>query len=128
MINISKYFKWGLLFYLVALVTVSVMPLGNASKELTDITVIRLRGDYFLHMLVYIPMISLMLFSFPKWKWGMVVIAIGLGVGLEYFQMLLPYRAFNINDLLANLAGLVLGGGIYPVITSRRFFTRINTN
>jgi VanZ family protein len=113
MINISKYTRWGLFLYLITLVTVSVMPLGNASKELTDITVIRIRGDYLLHMLVYLPMISLMLLSFPKWKWGMVVIALGLGVGLEYLQMLLSYRAFNINDLVANLGGVVIGGGIF---------------
>ncbi|MBI9031806.1 VanZ family protein [bacterium] len=117
MINISKYARWGLFLYLLALVTLSVMPLGGVSKELTDITVIRIRGDYLLHMLVYLPMISLMLLSFPKSKWGMVAIAIGLGVGLEYFQMFLSYRAFNINDLVANLAGVVVGGGIYPLIS-----------
>ncbi len=126
--NIHKYARWGLFLYLLMLVTVSVMPLGGVSKELTDITVIRIRGDYLLHMLVYLPMISLMLLSFPKKKLLMVVIAIGLGVGLEYFQMFLSYRAFNINDLLANLAGVVVGGGIYPLIARRRFSTRIKTN
>ena len=117
MINISKHARLGLFLYLLTIFTVSVMPLGGVSKELTDITVLRIRGDYLLHMLVYLPMISLMLFSFPKWKWGMVVIALGIGVGLEYFQMLLSYRAFNINDLVANVAGVLVGGGIYPLIT-----------
>ncbi len=110
-------YRLGLFLYLLTIFTVSVMPLGGVSKELTDITVLRIRGDYLLHMLVYIPMLSLMLLSFPKWKWGMVVIALGIGVGLEYFQMLLSYRAFNINDLVANLAGVLVGGGIYPLIT-----------
>lgn len=115
--NIHKYARWSLLLYLIVLVTVSVIPLGSVSREITNVTVIHLRGDYFLHLLVYLPMISLMLFSFPKWKWGMVVIALGIGVGLEYFQMLLSYRAFNINDLVANVAGVLVGGGIYPLIT-----------
>ena len=121
MINISKYARWGLFLYLLVLATLSVLPLGGVSKELTDITVIRIRGDYLLHMLVYLPMLGLMLLSFPNWKWGMVAIAIGLGVGLEYLQMFLNYRSFNINDLVANLAGVVIGGGIYPLITRRRF-------
>lgn len=120
MINISKYARWGLFLYLLTLVTVSVMPLGSASKELTDITVIRIRGDYLLHMLVYLPIISLMLISFPKKKMLMVVLALILGVGLEYFQMLLPYRTFNINDLVANVGGVVLGGVIFRLMAQRR--------
>lgn len=130
MIDISKYARWSLLFYLTVLVTLSVIPLGSVSEELTDVTVIRIRGDYLLHMLVYLPIISLMLISFPKKKMLMVVLALVLGVGLEYFQMLLPYRAFNINDSVANVGGVVLGSGIYPLITRitlRKCFTRINT-
>ncbi len=120
MIDISKYARWRLLFYLTVLVTLSVIPLGSVSEELIDVTVIRIRGDYLLHMLVYLPIISLMLISFPKKKLLMVVLALVLGVGLEYFQMLLPYRAFNINDLVANVGGVVLGGVIFRLMAQRR--------
>lgn len=29
-------------------------------------------------------------------------------IGLEYIQMLLPYRGFNINDLVAGIIGIVM--------------------
>lgn len=120
--NITKWPRWSLLLYLITLITVSVMPLGKVSKEITNITVIHLRGDYFLHMLVYLPILMLMVLSFQKWKWGMLVVALLLGAGLEFIQMALPYRAFNINDLLANVGGVVIGAG---VAYAYKTFTRI---
>ena len=104
--------RWSLFLYLIALITVSVIPLGSASKHLTDVTVIHLRGDYFLHMLVYLPILMLMVLSFQKCKWEMLVVALVMAVGLEFIQMALSYRAFNINDLLANVAGVVIGAGV----------------
>ena len=115
--NVSKWARWSLLFYLMVLVTVSIIPLGSASRKLTDVTVIHLRGDYFLHMLVYMPILTLMFLSFHKWSWKLFGLALMMAIGLEFIQMVLPYRSFNINDLVANVGGVVLGALIYPLIT-----------
>ena len=52
----------------------------------------------------------------------MLLVAFGMAIVLEYIQMLLPYRSFNINDLIANASGVLVGALIYPLIT------RISTN
>jgi len=114
--NISKWARWSLFLYLITLITVSVMPLGRVSKEITNITVIHLRGDYFFHMLVYVPILTLMFLSFQKWSWRLFGLALIMAISLEFIQMVLPYRSFNINDLVANLGGVVLGSLIYPLI------------
>ncbi len=115
--NIYKLIRWFLVLYLITLITVSVIPLGSVSREITNVTVIHLRGDYFLHLLVYLPVVSLLMLSLQKWKWKMLLVAFGVAIGLEYIQMLLPYRSFNINDLIANASGVLVGALIYPLIT-----------
>ena len=114
--TIHKLTSWSLLFYLIVLITVSVIPLGNVSKQIMDVHVIKLRGDYFLHMLVYLPLITLIFLRFQKFKWRMLFFALGIAVGLEYIQKLLPYRSFNINDLIANVAGVILGMVVMLII------------
>jgi len=114
--NINKLTKLALIPYLIVLITVSVIPLGNVSKQIMDVHVIKLRGDYFLHMLVYLPLITLIFLRFQKFKWRMLFFALGMAVGLEYIQKLLPYRSFNINDLIANVAGVILGMVVMLII------------
>ncbi|MFA7057834.1 MAG: VanZ family protein [Candidatus Cloacimonadales bacterium] len=114
--NINKLTKLALIPYLIVLIAVSIMPLGSMSKQIMDVHVIKLRGDYFLHMLVYLPLITLIFLRFQKFKWRMLFFALGIAVGLEYVQKLLPYRSFNINDLVANVAGVILGMVVMLII------------
>jgi len=116
----DKFIRWGLLLYLIILITVSVIPLGSVSKQIMDVHVIKLRGDYFLHMLVYLPMVLLLFLSCKRWNWWLLGVALVIAAGLEFVQMWLPYRSFNINDLIANVAGVVLGTAIFPLVVRIR--------
>ncbi|MBU4502678.1 MAG: VanZ family protein [Nanoarchaeota archaeon] len=84
-----------------------IMPI-NSSEQLNNITVLQLRGDYFFHGALFIPWAY---FSFTNNKSIFLWLFIGLLVaGLsEGIQYLLPYRSFNINDILANSIGIFLG-------------------
>jgi len=33
----------------------------------------------------------------------------------EFIHFFLPYRSFNINDLIGNVAGIILGWGIFLI-------------
>ena len=44
-----------------------------------------------------------------KDKLAVILISLTIATGLELLQMLVPYRSFNINDLLANGVGVMLG-------------------
>jgi len=44
--------------------------------------------------------------------------------GAEFIHYFLPYRSFNINDLIGNVSGIILGWGmrtIWKLIKIRKF-------
>lgn len=80
-----------------------------------DEYILGLRFDHLLHASVFIPC-SLFIYT-PHWrKWGVWVTAVGVGVLTETVQWLLPYRGFDINDMVANFLGVSLGWMIILII------------
>lgn len=80
----------------------------NSAGELNNVTIISFRGDYFFHALLFVPWAFFRAgFRMNVWAWS----ALGLvfAAGSEGLQYLLPYRAYNINDLVSNMLGIVLG-------------------
>lgn len=106
-INISK-----LLFaiYLVVLLLLGLLPI-NAASALNDIYVINLRGDYFLHVFIFVPW---MLLNINKYHKILIWLVTGLFLAccLEGLQYFLPYRSFNVNDLIFNCVGILIGWGL----------------
>ncbi len=95
--------------YILSLIILMLIPIGNSSTNLNDIMIVSLRGDYLVHLLVPFPWmwisryIWLDKFKFAWWfLLGLVLMAT-----LELAQMWLPYRSFNINDLIAGIIGVV---------------------
>lgn len=99
--------KKFLFLYIGTILLLGVLPL-NTSSELNNITILRLRGDYFLHALMFVPWA----FFRPVKKLRVfiwLIIGLAFAAGSETLQYFLPYRAFNINDLVANMLGVVIG-------------------
>lgn len=99
-------------FYLLLLLTGALIPLGMGSTALNNNYTFHVRADYLLHALFYIPLPVVLLLS----RWGrraglmqVILFSILAVVLFETVQMLVPYRAFNINDLIANGVGVVMG-------------------
>lgn len=87
-----------------------VIPLGNYGVKMNDTFVLSFRGNYILHCLVYVPWMWIGSWLFGKgfrWFWwfgfGVIVVAV-----MECLQMWLPYRSFNVNDLVAGEVGCVV--------------------
>ncbi|MDP3462568.1 MAG: VanZ family protein [Bacteroidales bacterium] len=77
----------------------------NNPNELNNITILQLRGDYFFHILMFLPWAFFSgVFKMKKIYW--VLIGLLFATLAECVQYFLPYRAFNINDLMANLLGV----------------------
>ncbi len=92
-------------WYFVALAILMWAPLGGVPL---DNFVLGLRMDHLLHASVFIPC-SLFIYS-PYWKkWAVWLTAVAVGVLTESVQALLPYRGFDINDMIANFLGVSLG-------------------
>lgn len=97
--------------YVTIVLLLILLPL-NKSGSLNHITVIRIRGDYFFHALTFLPWAFFGLALHRNWGWWLLT-GLLFSTGTECLQYLLPYRRFNINDLLSNSTGIILGMVIF---------------
>lgn len=92
--------------YFICLLLLMWLPLGNVSL---DNFVFGIRLDHIMHASVYLPC-TVFLMDSPKLKsWRIWLVAILISLLTESVQYLLPYRGFDINDLMANFLGVTLG-------------------
>ena len=111
--------RWAVLYF-VLLAVLMWAPLNGLDVALNRY-VFGLRLDHLLHGAVYL-LCPLFLMDFlNRRKWPMLGMAVAIGVITEFGQYLLPYRGFDINDLIANTLGCILGWlGILLLLRLRR--------
>jgi VanZ family protein len=109
--------RWKIfLIYLAVLVLLSSLPINSTGSTINHIFIVSIRLDYLLHCIIYIPLVTILWiekeyeFLVKPWKtilWiAAMLIFAAATEGIQYF---LPYRAFNINDLISNCLGIILG-------------------
>lgn len=94
-------------WYFAALAILMWAPLNGLGVPL-DNYILGLRADHLLHASVYLPC-TLFLIDLVKRRWWALLAAIGIGLLTEWVQYLLPYRGFDVNDMVANVIGTTLG-------------------
>lgn len=118
--------KYRVLSYVGLLLLGSVIPLGSvASDILMDNYTLDIRWDYLLHALVYLPLPFILVIGRlvrSRVVFGSVVLSMLIPALFEILQMAIPYRNFNINDLIANCLGVVLGWVVVVSFRSIRSF------
>lgn len=92
-------------WYFLCLAFLMWAPLGGVPL---DNFMLGLRMDHLLHASVFIPC-SLFVYDLYKRKWVVWLTAVAVGVLTESVQAILPYRGFDINDMIANFLGVSLG-------------------
>ena len=99
--------KNGAVWYFVALALLMWLPLNGVAP--LDNYLFGLRADHLLHASVYLPCVYFLgrLVRSPLVVLWLLSICIGLLT--ESVQWLLPFRGFDVNDLLANAIGVTLG-------------------
>ncbi|MCK9452748.1 MAG: VanZ family protein [Bacteroidales bacterium] len=96
--------------YVIVLLLLVTLPL-NTTSELNNITILQLRGDYFFHILMFLPwMFFRKALRIKPLLW--LLIGLLFASATEGLQYLIPWRAFNVNDVLANVMGIILGFGL----------------
>ena len=99
-----KFLFW---LYIGAILLLVTLPI-NSAGELNNVTILRFRGDYFFHALLFVPWAFFRpVFRFANLHW--LLMGLLFAAGSEGIQYLLPYRAYNVNDLVANKLGVVAG-------------------
>ena len=102
--------KYLFIFYLIGVAIVSILPIGGMSTAMNEVDVLSIRLDYLVHALVFIPLVPLWRMVGPPAPWWLMIAAgLLLAAATEAVQLYLPYRAYNINDMLGNMAGVTIG-------------------
>jgi len=96
-----------LAIYILAIILLMILPVNNASAPINHTYVLKLRADYLLHILIFFPWAILK----PAGSNHIIWLAFGICFACfaEVIQYFTSYRSFNINDLLANVFGVLIG-------------------
>jgi glycopeptide antibiotics resistance protein len=109
--------RWKLFYlYALLLVIVSVLPINGPGTVLNEIFIVSIRLDYLLHCMIYIPVVVFLgiekksdFLITPGKTIIWIAVLIIFAAATEWIQYFLTYRAFNINDLISNCLGIMLG-------------------
>jgi len=109
-----RILKWLIIAYLLMLLILSVAPTNSNERiNFSSTQVLSIRFDYLLHALLFFPWMVLMHLRWKEKGAWFYMKALGVGLLLavlsEGVQFLLPYRSFNVFDLLSNFVGVIVG-------------------
>lgn len=110
--------KLPFILYLLFVAFVVFIPLNvTGLSEANKVYVLNFRLDYLIHILLFLPWIFIGEISFSKEVryYRLIIFASGIFVAsmAELLHYYTPYRAFNINDLTYNVAGIILGSVVW---------------
>jgi VanZ family protein len=128
---ITRNAGWLLAAWIITLTILALIPISEAFTK-TDIGSIDIRLDYLYHAIAFFAgtVLAILRFATDKKeeesftlapaKRVITVIAILILFAIlhEYLQKFIPYRAFNINDIISNLAGVIAAILFLPLIKS----------
>lgn len=96
-------------WYFALLAILMWAPLNGLGVPL-DNYILGLRVDHLLHASVFLPMALFLMDLAPQRRWwALWLLSCAIGLLTEGGQYLLPYRGFDINDMVANIIGVSLG-------------------
>ena len=122
-ISKSRIRCWLAIGYILSLVALMWLPLGGLGIPMNNF-VLGIRLDHLYHAAVYLPAVGLL---YPFLGRHFLYAWLGcllLCIVTESVQMLLPYRGFDINDLLANMIGVSVGAGMARLFHQKRVAVR----
>ena len=103
--------RWERWAYFALLLILMWSPVGALGVPLNNF-VLGIRADHLVHASVYIPAALFFVDFYPRSRHRLRrswLSALLLGVTTETVQYFLPYRGFDINDMVANAIGVSLG-------------------
>lgn len=112
------------LFGVLVLLAVTWLILSPDPLPSRDWQVLR---NPFEHLLMFAGLAVVWLFIWPGRTRGMVLCLIAAAVLMEVVQVLIPVRAFQLDDMAMNLAGVGVGTGIYLALRWGQMKVRAKT-
>lgn len=116
----KRRLKWILFTYLLLFVIMTVVPINNTSISLEKINIAGIRLDHLIHIFIFFPFFLVVrlikginyLFSLKLiilW----LVIGLSIAISTELIQLFIPTKSFTVNDLVANVIGIIAGSIIF---------------
>ena len=113
----QKQWKMVFIIYSSILFLLAVLPINSSGSVLNNTYIISVRLDYLIHFIIYffwMFLLKQLTHSSSRDSIHQVLIyylllGLAFAVWTESIQYFLPYRAFNINDLIANGLGVTAG-------------------
>lgn len=110
------------------------MSLRPGANEILKKQFFELRMDYMLHFIAYFTFGSLYVlwrgnrnFEIKRLELAILIAAaISFSILMEYFQLLIPGRAFNVVDMVYNTIGVIFGVGITYFYILKHFLKKRN--
>lgn len=94
--------------YGVSILLLNVLPL-NLSEKLNNTYFWEFRADYITHGLIFLPWCLFQCLFGKKQKIAWFIFGVVISIIMEIVQYFLPYRSFNMYDMLFNFIGLIIG-------------------
>ena len=118
----SKLYNRLFTGYMVAILLLITLPINKTVTAMENITVLDVRGDYLVHFLVFIPwgFFGLVL---RRRMWTWFLSGLLFATSMELLQYFISWRGFNINDLVGNNIGIILGMILFFNGVARRVFS-----
>lgn len=107
--------------YVIVLILLIILPINSNDSKLNHTYIFKLRADYLTHAFVFLPWCLLnpeKSITIHPYLW----LALGLicACSLELVQFFIPFRTFNINDMVGNSSGVTLGYLIKEFVRLRK--------
>jgi VanZ family protein len=116
----TKTYKILLFSYSILLVLLAILPINGEGSAINHTFVVSVRLDYLIHFAVFIPWVflaqmtySLSFKNYPKKTLTWLFYGILFATANEAIQYFIPWRAYNINDLVSNFIGVLLGAALF---------------
>ena len=106
-------------WYIATVLLLMWLPLNGLGLPLNNF-VLGIRADHLLHASVYLPCVLAIAALTHRRGWLPWAMALLMACATECVQYLLPYRGFDINDLVSNLLGVVVGGLLLRKLVRRQ--------
>lgn len=99
-----------IMIYLVIVLLLALLPINGQDSKVNHTFILSLRLDYIFHSLVFLPWMGFLLINNKIMKpFFWLMFGLFLAIVTEGLQFFVSYRTFNINDVLANMLGILIG-------------------
>lgn len=112
--------------YIILIILLIILPINGRETRINHTYILKLRLDYIFHALLFTPWMFFydvvkfytIFKNFKLFAW--FCNGILFCIFSEVLQYIVPYRTFNINDMIANCIGIVLGLMIFILTWTKK--------